>query len=188
LAGAGPAEAGALASDGRLWTAAGSRVSRHLASGASDPSFGQDGSVDLSAAGAATETLTVQTLVLESTGAAFVVASHPGGDSFDVDVARITVTGGTDPDFAGGRFVSVPANGAPTGAAQLADGRVIVWTSYGDLIAIESDGASENISSLDVEGTVLAASLDASQRLMVVGMITSNPMNSRWFVRRYLLL
>jgi Domain of unknown function (DUF5122) beta-propeller len=185
---AAPADAGALASDGRLWTATGSRVSRHLASGASDPSFGQGGSVDLSAVSAGAEVLSVQTLLLESTGAAFVLASNPDGDSFDVDVARITVSGGMDPDFADGRFVSVPANGAPTGAAQLSDGRIIIWTSYGDLIPIESGGVPESTSSLDVLGTVLAATLDMSQRLMVVGMITANPTNSRWFVRRYLLL
>ena len=115
-------------------------------------------------------------------------ATHPSAPSYDVDVALLTASGGVDATYGAGGVVSVPAEGGPVGAAQLADGRVLVWTSYGELLAIAPDGAPDSTWKLDVSGTVLAATLDASQRLVVVGMTTSDPARSMWFVRRYLLM
>ncbi len=62
-----------------------------------------------------------------------------------------------------------------------------MWTSYGDLLIVAPDGTPQGIWDLQVLGTVLAAVLDASERLVLVGMLTDEPPDFRWFVRRYLL-
>jgi uncharacterized delta-60 repeat protein len=183
-----PAQAGALAPDGRFWTATGSRVSRYLPGGAFDASFGQGGSIDLALSDASAGTPTVQTLLPGPTGTALVIASHPTDGAFDIDVARLTKSGILDHSYGGGQFVSVPTSGGPVGAAQLADGRVIVWSSHGELVSIEPDGTPQDAGFLDVPGTVLGATLDALQRLVVIGIATEDPMNMRWLVRRYWLL
>ncbi len=183
-----PSVAGAFVTDGRVWTAAGSRVSRYLATGALDATFGQGGAFDLPWGDGGPETPVLQCILIDARERAVVIGAHPSAPSYDVDVTRLTASGGVDATYGAGGVVSVPAEGGPVGAAQLADGRVLVWTSYGELLAIAPDGAPDSTWKLDVSGTVLAATLDASQRLVVVGMTTSDPARSMWFVRRYLLM
>ena len=183
-----PAVAGALAADGRLWTATGSRVSRFLATGALDPSFGRGGAFDLSSGDAASDAPTLQCVLLEAGDRVLAVGAHPSGASFDVDVTRLTASGDVDLSYGAGGIASLPAEGGPVGAADLPDGRLIVWTSYGELLAISPDGEPAGTFKLDVSGTVLSAALDPAARLVVVGMDTAYPPRATWFVRRYLLL
>jgi uncharacterized delta-60 repeat protein len=183
-----PAVAGAVNGDGRLWTVASSRVSRFLASGAPDPSFGQGGTFDLPGGDAGGEAPTLQCVLLDASDRAVVIGSHPSGASFDIDVIRFTASGAIDPSFGASGLASMPAVGGPVGAAELLDGRILVWTSYGELLAISPDGEPAGTFELDVSGTLMAAALDAAQRLVVVGMDTSYPPRMAWFVRRYQLM
>jgi uncharacterized delta-60 repeat protein len=183
-----PAVAGAFVSDNRLWVAASHRVSRYLATGLADPAFGGNGSVDLPWGDCGPDAPSLQCLLLEAGDEAIVFGAHPSPPSFDVDVVRLTASGGIDSTYGMGGITSIPAEGAPVGAAQLMNGRVIVWTSYGELLALATDGVPQGTWTLGVGGTVLAATLDPGQRLVVVGMTTDDPMRSTWFVRRYLLL
>ncbi|HEV3193491.1 MAG TPA: hypothetical protein VGY54_23445, partial [Polyangiaceae bacterium] len=126
--------------------------------------------------------------VADANGNALLVGSHTATGAQYVDIARLTATGAPDATFSSGRFASVETHGGPVGAAELADGRVVVWTAGGELVAFASDGSVPKVQSLAVLGTVLTATLDSAQRLVVAGMMTANPVDSEWFVRRYLLL
>jgi uncharacterized delta-60 repeat protein len=180
-----PATVAARAADGRLWTGVGSSLSRYLTSGAPDTSFGQSGSVELSSV-SAVQPLTIQALWPEDGGGALVIGGHASGSSSFVDVLRVTTSGAVDTGYGAGGWLSLPSDGAgAVGAAELVDGRLIVWTSSGNLFAIASAGTQESQASLETHGTVFAATLDATQRLVVVGTTTSDPMFSIWFVRRY---
>jgi hypothetical protein len=182
------AAAGAFGADGTLLTGAGSTVRSYLATGAPDPSFGRSGAASLSLGSGAAESLTISSLLVEPSGDVVVVGSHPSNGSYDIDVTCLSASGSLDATFAGGAFVSAPSDGSAIGSAYLPDGRIIAWTSNGDLIAATPTGTLAGPWSLQVPGTILDATLDASQRLLVVGMATDDPMNQRWFVRRYLLL
>jgi hypothetical protein len=72
----------------------------------------------------------------------------------------------------------------------LADGRLAIWTTNGELLVLADDGTSQTSDQprgtvdLGVLGTVLAGTVDAQQRLVVVGLTTATP-SSTWFMRRY---
>ncbi|HXX70327.1 MAG TPA: hypothetical protein VEK07_24315, partial [Polyangiaceae bacterium] len=182
-----PAAAGALDSDGRLWTGAGSVVSRYLPTGAIDPSFGNAGAVDLAGLDGGPDESVIQTLVLESSGNAVAVGAHVDDGSYAVDLTQLTPSGDLNATYAFGGFASVPSTGGPVGAAALLDGGVLVWSSYGEVLAFTAEGQSAGIWYLQASGTLLAATLDSSQRLIATGMNTSDPMNQKWFINRYLL-
>ncbi len=182
------ATAGALANDGRLWTGLDSRVSRYLASGTPDPTFGDGGAIELAWGAAGSGPPTIQRLLGQSAGGAVIIGAHASAGVDYVDVTRLTADGAVDTTFAAGALVSTQTDGGPVGAQELEDGRLLVWTAGGALIVVGPDGALEGIDGLDVEGTVLAATLDGAQRLVVVGMITADPTSAEWFVSRYLLL
>jgi hypothetical protein len=182
-----PASAGALAADGTLWTASDARVTRYLPSGAVDPSFGNAGIVDLSPAGAGHEPPSIQAIVLEPSGGAVVIGSVPSDGTYDVFVQGLTSTGNDDPALANGAPLLLPATGAAESAARLPDGRILVWTLAGDLFALGADGSFQGTWNLEVSGTLLAGAVDESERLVIAGIETADPLNSKWFVRRYLL-
>jgi uncharacterized delta-60 repeat protein len=178
---------GALGKGALLWTGAGSRVSRYLLGGATDESFGQGGSVDLTWADLGPVQPTLSVLLAQPSGGVVVVGSHTSAERSYVDIGRLTEAGGLDGAFGAGRFVSAQTAGGPVGGAELADGRVVVWTAGAEIVATDSHGSMIRVFNLGVLGTVLAAALDASGRLVVAGIITSNPVNTEWFVRRYLI-
>ncbi len=182
-----PASAGTLAADGTLWTASDARVTRYLPDGAVDASFGNAGIVDLSSASAGHEPPSIQAIVLEPGGGAVVIGSVPSDGTYDVFVQGLTAAGNDDPAFTSGAPLLLPATGAAESAARLPDGRILVWTLAGDLFALGADGSLQGTWSLEVSGTLLAATVDASERLVVAGIETADPLNSKWFVRRYLL-
>lgn len=182
-----PAATGALASDGTLWTGAGSIVSRYLPTGAVDPTFGSAGAMDLAGLDGGLDPWVIQSLVLQSSGSAVVVGSHVDDGSYAVDFAQLTASGDLDTTYAVGGFASVQSTGGPVGAGALADGRILVWSSYGELLAVTAEGQMAGMWNLPASGTPLAATLDSSQRLVVTGMNTSDPMNQKWFINRYLL-
>jgi uncharacterized delta-60 repeat protein len=182
-----PATAGRVDPDGRLWTVAARRVFRYLASGALDPGFGESGCSDVSMLSGGSSDLDLHDVLLGQAGGATVVGSHPSGGTYYVDVARLTASGSLDTAYATAGLISVEVDGGPVWATELADGRLLVVTSYGDLLVISIGGTLQERRDLAVQGTVLAATIDAYQRLAVVGASTSAPMFSKWFVRRYLL-
>jgi uncharacterized delta-60 repeat protein len=185
--GASSAVAGVASADGRLWAAGGRRVSRLLPSGMPDPSFGLGGFVDLSWLNPGAESPTIERLELDVSDKVVVVAAHAAQGSYAIDLARLGASGAVDTTFGSGGFVSLSATGGPAGTARLSDGRLVVWTSYGELLATDPDGSPLGSADLQVNGTVLSATLDAQQRLVVAGMRTSDPLRLRWFVRRYVI-
>jgi uncharacterized delta-60 repeat protein len=182
-----PATAGSLDREGRLVAGMGGQVSRYLQSGSVDTTFGQSGSTDLPWVTSSQESPVLQTLLVDATDRPIAIGSHASGGTSNVDVTRLTTSGRADPSFVGGKASTVETSGGPVGGGQLPDGRLLVWTAGGDLLAIDPDGAPRSVLSLDIVGTLLAATLDADQRLLVAGINTSDPMNSEWFVRRYVL-
>ncbi len=175
------ADTGALGPDGKLWTASGTRVRRYLADGSVDGAFGRMGVVDLPSVSAG---VTIRCVVVSESGA-LLVGSYFSNLMTYVDVAHLGADGTVDTAF--DATPSVPADEGPVGAASEASGRTWVWTAGGSLIAYAADGSLEGVSTLDVAGTVLAATLDAAGRLIVVGIDSSDTQSSRWFVQRYIL-
>jgi len=182
-----PASAGTLAADGTLWTASNARVTRYLPGGAVDASFGNAGTVDLLPASEGHEPPSIQTIVLEPNGGAVVIGSVPNDGTYDVFVQGLTTAGNDEAAFASGAPLLLPATGAAESATRLPDGRILVWTLAGDLFALGADGSLQGTWNLDVSGTLLAGTVDQSERLVVAGIETADPLNSKWFVRRYLL-
>jgi|SRR5580658_2607432 uncharacterized delta-60 repeat protein len=178
------ADCGAAAADGTLWTASGRRLSRFQSNGTLDGSFGTAGNVDLSSLGL--ELTAVHAVVLRPQGGAVVVGSHVASGAFEVDILALTQTGSVDPAYAAGLPVSVQSAGAPVGAAQTPDGRTFVWTTNGGIIELGVDGSASALRSLSLGGTVMAATLDGAERLVVVALDATNPFDSTWDVQRYL--
>jgi uncharacterized delta-60 repeat protein len=182
-----PATTGVFTPSGRLLTGNASRVARYLASGALDTSFGQGGLVTLTLGGE--ESPTIQSLLIDQVENVLVVASHPTGASYAIDLFRLTSSGSTDTTFASNGVASLPTIGGPVGAAPLPQGPILIWTSYGEVLELSPTGQSlEGMWDLQVQGAVLAAALDAQQRLVVVGVSTTDPLNESWFVRRYFMV
>jgi hypothetical protein len=179
----GPATAGALGPSGLVWTAMGQSVSRYLASGAPDSTFGVQGSVNV---GANVNGTTIQS-VIPTTSGAIVVGSHPTSSSYSVDVFMLTSSGAVNTGYASGGTLSVATEGAPAGAALRSSGDLLVWTTYGELVTAAADGSQTTRYDLQLPGTLLAATLDATERLVMVGMTTLDPLRFQWFVRRYVL-
>jgi hypothetical protein len=144
-----------------------------------DALFGQHGSVTLQWPGAA-----IESVLVSSDGGAVIVGSHTANLLTYLDAARVTTDGAQDATFAA---ASTQTQGEPVGAAWLGSGDLVVWTSGGDVAILAGDGKPQGVWSLDVPGTVLAGTLDSSQRFVAVGTLTTDPRVQEWFVRRYVL-
>jgi hypothetical protein len=128
-------------------------------------------------------------VLVDGEGRVVVVRNELAGGATDVGVYRFTNAGAPDTTF-------VPRGLPPfdgdlvTGAAALADGRLALWTWNGELLVLGSDGASQTTSEprgtidLGVLGTIAGGTVDAQQRLVVVG-VESATAPATWFVRRY---
>src|SRR5262249_41115500 len=112
----------------------------------------------------------------------------PRAPAFAVDVAALTASGRLDPSFGSKGQVSATVNSGPAGAGFLPDHRALVWTSGGEIVALDPDGTAASALDPRLPGIILAATIDASERLVIVGALTTDPLTQRWFVRRYLLL
>lgn len=180
------AAAGAVAGNGTFLTGAGAGLTRYSVRGLLDATFGNGGSVSSALDGA-----TVRALLVDGSGRVVVAGSHSQGSQVYVDVARFAGTGAPDSAFAGGGVASIPADTA-LGVAERADGRIVVWTELGELVGFRADGTPDpsigvgGLVGLGVYGTVTSGTVDAQNRLVVVG-LTTQTASSSWFVRRYVL-
>jgi hypothetical protein len=172
------AEAAAANVDGKLWTSQGGVLRRYLANGTLDSSFGQGGMKPLPWSSAGT---TAQSVVLTASGVT-VVGSHASDLATYLDVAWTDQAGSSN---ASGSAAPVPTNGAPIGASDLGDGRVLVWTSGADLVVVHRDGSLDGPKNAGQVGTLIAAAVDSGGHLVVTGITTEDPTNATWFVRRY---
>jgi uncharacterized delta-60 repeat protein len=186
------ATAAALDSDGSIVVADDANIARFHADGTVDSTFAGTGAVALPevAADAASAPQTAA-VFMDGQGRVLVVRDSTADGQTSVGVLRYTGEGAIDTTFAV-RGVQPLAADIVLGGAALSDGRIALWTMNGLLIVLGADGTATSSNgvqgtvNLDVLGTVISGTVDAQERLIIVG-LTDDTETSQWFVRRYRL-
>jgi uncharacterized delta-60 repeat protein len=185
------AVSGALARGGPWIASDGTAIREYSAAGAIDLSFGDAGAIPQALAAPDGGAGAVSAVIVDGAGRTVAAGSHAEGLNTFLDVARYTAAGAVDPSFASGGTASILA-GVPLGLAERSGGGIVMWTREGMLVYVHDDGTFDTtpgrggIVDLGVLGTVLAGTVDARERLVVVGLTTGTDPPT-WFVRRYVL-